>query len=65
MANTIAASVTLNAVLPNCPPHERPIDAASKPSSRNTEMMPAAYQTLSMNACGAAVAALVGRSSSP
>ena len=51
MANTMAAIVTLNAVLPNWPPQERPIDAASKPSSRNTDTMPAEYQTLSTSAC--------------
>ena len=37
IANTTAAIVTLNAVLPNWPPQERPIVAASKPSSRNTD----------------------------
>ena len=51
MANTTAASVTVNAVLPNWPPQERPIDAARKPSSRNTDTMPAEYQMLSTSAC--------------
>ena len=51
IANTTAAIVTLNEVLPNWPPQERPSVAASSPSSRNTEIMPAANQRFSMNAC--------------
>ena len=42
--------ITLNVVLPNWPPQARPSVAASSPSSRNTEMMPAAYHRLSTSA---------------
>jgi len=50
MANTIEAMITLNVVLPNWPPYDRPSVAASNPSSRNTATMPAAYHRLSTSA---------------